>query len=64
MWLTRWILVALSAALAVVLFARGNVVIGALIGAMAVTRAVFLVRFHHRREELRRRLAQRRAGRW
>ena len=59
-WVTRWILVALSAALAAFLVARGNVVIGALIGVMAVTRAVLLVGLRRRREEFRRRMAHRR----
>ncbi len=57
----RWILVALSGALAAFLIVRGSVVIGVLIGAMAVTRALFLVRMKHRREEFRRRIAERRA---
>jgi len=58
MWITRWILVALTAALAVVLIVRGNVVIGVLLGAMAVTRAVMFVTMRRRREEFRRRIAQ------
>ena len=57
MWITRWILVALTAALAVVLIVRGNVVIGVLLGAMAVTRAVMFVTMRRRREEFRRRIA-------
>ena len=67
MWITRWILVALTAALAVVLIMRGNVVIGVLLGAMAVTRSVMFVTMRHRREQFRQRIAQRRdrpAGRF
>ncbi len=59
----RWILVALSVALAAFLIVRGNVVIGVLVGAMAVTRAVLFVKMRHRREQFRERIAQRRAGR-
>ncbi len=58
----RWILVALSLVLAAFLIARGNVVIGVLVGAMAVTRAVLFVKMQHRREQFRERIAQRRAG--
>ena len=64
MWVLRWVLVALSAALAIALIVHGNVIVGALIGAMAFTRAVLLVRLHGRREELRRRFAQRRSSRF
>jgi hypothetical protein len=59
----RWILVALTAALAVVLIVSGHVVLGVLLGAMAVTRAVLFVKMQRRREMLRARIAQRRAGR-
>ena len=45
------------------LIVHGNVIIGVLIAAMAFTRAVLFVRLHTRREELRRRFAQRRACR-
>ncbi len=64
MWVIRGILVALTAAVAIALIARGNLVIGALLGAVALMRATFLVRLHGRREQLRRRLAQRRNGRF
>jgi hypothetical protein len=60
MWFVRWILIGLSVALAVVLIVRGNVVIGALIGAMAVARAVLFVHMRHRRDEIRKRDARRR----
>jgi hypothetical protein len=56
----RWVLVALSALLAVFLIARGSVVIGAIVGAMAVTRAVFFLRMQRRREQLHERLIARR----
>ena len=62
MWLLRGILIALSIALAVVLIVHGNVVIGVLIGALALTRTVLFVRMRHRREEFRRRIAQRRGN--
>lgn len=60
MWAMRWVIVALSATLAVVLIARGNVLIGVLVGALAVTRTVFFVRLHRRRDQFRRRMAERR----
>jgi hypothetical protein len=49
----RWILVALTAALAVVLIVSGHVVLGVLLGAMAVTRAVLFVKMQRRRVMLR-----------
>ena len=58
MRVVRWVLVALSLALAVVLIARGNVVVGALIGAMAVTRAVLFMRLQRRRERFRQHIAR------
>ena len=64
-WVIRWILVALTAAIALALVLRGNVVIGALLGLVALTRAVLFTRVRRRREELRRRVAERRnAGPW
>lgn len=56
----RWILVALTAAIALALILRGNVVIGALLGVIAVARALLFVRVRRRREEFRRRIAARR----
>ena len=56
----RWILIALSGVLAAFLIARGNVVIGVIIGAMALTRAVLFVKMQHRREQFRQRIAARR----
>jgi hypothetical protein len=60
MWGIRWVLVALSAALAIALIARGNVLIGLLVGALALTRMVYFVRLHNRRDQFRRRMAERR----
>jgi hypothetical protein len=57
-WVTRWILVVLSAVLAVVLIARGNVVIGVLVGALALTRIVLFVRLGRRRDRFRQRRQQ------
>jgi len=51
----RWIIVALSAALAIALVARGNVIIGVIIGALAVSRAALLIRLQGRRRRFRRR---------
>ena len=45
MWRTRWALVGLSALLAVVLIASGSVLIGAVIGVMAVVRTVMILRW-------------------
>lgn len=61
-WVIRWILVALTAALALALILRGNVLIGGLLGAVAVTRAVLFTRLRRQREEFRRRFAERRNG--
>lgn len=55
MWVTRWILVTLSGALAVALIVHGNVVIGALIGALALGRAARLTQIQRRRRRFRRR---------
>ena len=44
-WRTRWLLVGLGAVLAVVLVLSGAVVVGAIIGVMAVVRAVLLVQW-------------------
>lgn len=52
-------MIALSAALAIVLVARGNVVIGVLIGTLAVTRAVMFMQLRRRRAELARRFPNR-----
>ena len=55
----RALLVVLIAALSVALIARGTVVIGVLLGVLACTRVVLMLRIRRRREELRRRFAQR-----
>lgn len=49
---TRWLLVGLSTALAVVLIANGAVVVGAIIGVMAVVRAAMLTRFGRNADQL------------
>ncbi len=64
MWAIRGVLIALSIALATVLILRGNVVIGALIGVMAVTRVVLYVQMRHRREQFRQRIAPGRGRRF
>ena len=63
MLITRWLLVAVSAVLAVVLLARGDVVIGGLLAVMAGARIVMLTQMQRRREQFRRRVEARR-GRW
>jgi Flp pilus assembly protein TadB len=55
----RGVLVVLIVALSVALIVRGNVVVGVLLGALACTRVVLMLRVRRRREELRRRFAQR-----
>lgn len=50
----HWGLVGLSGLLAVVLLVNGTVVIGGIIGVMAVVRTVMLVRSHRDREAHRR----------
>jgi hypothetical protein len=44
-WRLRWLLVSLSAVLAILLVASGAVLIGVIIGLMAVVRAVMIVRW-------------------
>ena len=53
MFRTRWLLVGLSALLAVVLIASGVVLIGVIIGVMAVVRAVMIVRWERDGARLR-----------
>ena len=60
MWVMRWILVGLTATLAAVLVVRGNIVVGVVLGAIAITRTTLLVRLQHRRAMLRQRIASRR----
>ena len=45
MWRMRWLLVGLSGLLAVALIASGAVVIGVIIGVMAVLRGVLIMRW-------------------
>jgi len=52
-WLIRWVIVALGAALGVVLIGRHHVVIGVLILAMAIARASLLVTIRKRRADFR-----------
>ena len=47
----RWILIGLSAVLAVALIAFGNVVIGAIIGVMVVAHVFMLLSIRRRRQE-------------
>jgi hypothetical protein len=64
MLVMRWIIVALTSVLAVVLIARGNGVIGGLLAVLSVMRIALLVRVHQRRERFRRRRAIRGASRF
>jgi hypothetical protein len=63
LWVWRWAILALGAALSLGLIVRGNVLIGGLVGAMVVARGVLFVKMRRRREELRRRFEQRRRAR-
>jgi hypothetical protein len=63
MLMTRWLLVAVSAVIAVVLITRGDVLIGGLIAVLAAGRAVMLVQMQRRRERFRQRIEARRAAR-
>ena len=62
-WAIRCVMIAIGAAIAVVLIVRGNVLIGALVGALVVTRAALLVAMFRRRREFRRRFGARQPGR-
>ena len=55
MFVMRLIMVALTAVLAAVLIARGNVVIGGLLAALVVMRIGLLARMPQRRERFRQR---------
>jgi hypothetical protein len=52
----RWIVVALSAALSIALIARGNLILGVIIGALALSRAALLIGMQRRRRRFRRRV--------
>jgi hypothetical protein len=54
----RWILVGLSLALSIALIARGDVLIGGLLGALAVARMAMFLRIQQRREQFRRQRGQ------
>jgi uncharacterized membrane protein len=56
LWVWRWVILALATALSVALIVRGNVLIGGLVGALVVARAIVFVRI--------RRLRQQRGGRF
>lgn len=60
MVIVRWVMVALSATLAVVLLAHGNVLIGGILMALAVTRVIMLVGVQQRRRRFRTLAAERR----
>jgi hypothetical protein len=55
----RWIIVALSAALSVALIAHGNLIVGVIIGALALSRAALLIGLQRRRRRFRRRVGMR-----
>jgi hypothetical protein len=48
MRVVRWILVALAAVLATILVVRGDVLVGVVLGAVAISRAVLFARLHRR----------------
>jgi hypothetical protein len=62
MFAMRWVLVALSLVLSIVLIARGDVVIGVVLGVMALVRMAMFARMQQRREQFRER--RRRGGPW
>ena len=59
LWVWRCVILALAAALSVALIMRGNLLIGGLIGALVIARAILIVKVRQRRQELRRRFGQR-----
>lgn len=59
----RWIMVGITFVLVALLIERGNVVIGVVLGLLAVARVALLVRMQQRREQFRQRFEQRRAAR-
>jgi hypothetical protein len=50
-WVLRWVLVALGLLLALVLISSGAILIGLIIGALAVTRAVIILDWQQRRRQ-------------
>jgi hypothetical protein len=61
-WKWRWVMAGLGALLAVALIANGNVLIGAIIGVMAVVRIVMFSKMQRRRAELRARFGAQSGG--
>jgi hypothetical protein len=62
MFAIRWVLAALSLALSIVLIARGDVLIGVILGVLALGRMAMFMRMQQRREEFRQR--RRQGGPW
>lgn len=50
-WVLRWVLVALGLLLALVLLSSGAILLGLVIGALAVTRAVIILNWQQRRRQ-------------
>jgi quinol-cytochrome oxidoreductase complex cytochrome b subunit len=50
-WVLRWVLVALGLLLAIVLISSGAILIGLVIGALAVTRAAIILNWQARRRQ-------------
>jgi hypothetical protein len=50
-WVLRWVLVALGLLLAVVLISAGSILLGVVIGALALTRAAIIVNWQQRRRQ-------------
>jgi len=48
-WVLRWVLVALGVLLAVVLVSTGAILIGVIIGALALTRAAIILNWQQQR---------------
>ncbi len=59
LWVWRGVILALTAALSVALIVRGNLLIGGLIGALAVARAILFVKVRRRRQQLEGRFGRR-----
>jgi uncharacterized membrane protein len=50
-WIFRWVLTALALSLAIALIARGSVLIGVLVAALAIVRTAMFVMWHRRIRE-------------
>ena len=59
-FILRFVIVGLALALAAVLIARGNVLVGSLIGVLALARVGLFLMYMRRRKEFRARMQQRR----